>query len=66
MAAAEGLRRGALSAYTALQHTAILGWLARVSKAARNRLLADPRYLFIVVSEVLIDSGAGRFFRSHT
>jgi hypothetical protein len=26
--------------------------------AARDRLLADPRYLFIVLSEVLIDSGA--------
>ena len=57
MAAAEGLRRGALTAYAALQRNALLGCLSRAVPAARDRLLADPRYLFIVVSEVLIDSG---------
>lgn len=58
VAAAEGLRRSVLQSYAALQRSALLGWLSRAVPAARDRLLADPRYLFIVVSEVLIDSGA--------
>mmetsp|Transcript_6022 Transcript_6022/g.17239 ORF Transcript_6022/g.17239 Transcript_6022/m.17239 type:complete len:412 (+) Transcript_6022:46-1281(+) len=57
LAAAEGLRRSVLQSYAALQRNALLGWLSRLVPAARDRLLADPRYLFIVVSEVLIDSG---------
>ncbi len=42
------------------QGSAFLGWLSRKVPAARDRLLADPRYLFIVLSEVLIDSGEMR------
>lgn len=56
-AAAGGIRRSVLSSYGALQQSVLLAWISRLVPAARNRLMADPRYLFIVVSEVLIDAG---------
>jgi len=40
------------------QRSFFAGWLARTLPFLRDRMLADPRFLFIVCAEVGIDSGA--------
>jgi len=42
------------------QRSFFAGWLARTLPFLRDRMLADPRFLFIVCAEVGIDSGARR------
>ena len=41
-----------------MQRSRFGGWLARTLPFLRDRMLADPRFLFIVCAEVGIDSGA--------
>ena len=38
----------------------LTGILSRALPLVRDRLLADPRFLFLVVAEMLIDSGMGQ------
>ena len=35
----------------------LTGLLSRTLPLVRDRLLADPRFLFLVIAEMLIDSG---------
>jgi hypothetical protein len=49
-----------------LQRSLFAGWLARTLPFLRDRMLADPRFLFIVCAEVGIDSGAPSSHRLHT
>lgn len=52
-----GLRLSALNAYAAVQGTLLSGFLARSIPFFRDRILADPKFLFKVGVEVVIDSG---------
>ena len=44
-----------------MQRFAFSGWLARTVPFMRDRMLADPRFLFIVCAEVGIDAGSSPF-----
>eukprot|EP00879_Flechtneria_rotunda_P008260 GHRR01008653.1.p1 GENE.GHRR01008653.1~~GHRR01008653.1.p1 ORF type:complete len:418 (+),score=173.82 GHRR01008653.1:222-1475(+) len=56
-AKAVGLRQSALSKYLSLQSLAFTGSLMRTVPWVRDRMIADEKYLFKVLAEVLIDSG---------
>lgn len=57
-----GIRRLILSRYIALQGSAWpLGFFVRHSSMLRNRMLADPSFLFKVGTEVVIDSCCATF-----
>lgn len=43
--------------YITLQGTGLAAWCASQSTLVRDRLLADPNYLFKCLVEVIIDSG---------
>lgn len=53
-----GLRSTAFSKYVALQGLGFTAALSRRFPAIRDRLIADDKFLFKVVAEILIDSGA--------
>lgn len=53
-----GLRASALNAYIAMQGIFFTGFILRTLPYFRDRILADPLFLFKVGAEVLIDSGA--------
>lgn len=57
IAKSSGLRASALSAYLALQGKGLAGLLARHVPWVRNRLMADHRFLFVVLAECAIDTG---------
>ena len=58
-AAGDGLRSVALESYISVLTAggAAVALLAKLTPIIRNRLLADPRFLFKVGVEVLIDTG---------
>lgn len=62
-AKAMGLRLSALNAFAALRGGAIAGMLMRAAPWVRDRLIADDKFLFKVVAEVVIDTGARRHQR---
>jgi hypothetical protein len=45
------------SAAAATQNSLFVSWLAKALPAARDRLIADPRFLFKAAAELMIDSG---------
>lgn len=57
IAKAYGLRYSALTAYATLQGMAVVGGLVKAFPFVRDRLIADPKYLFKCAAEVVIDSG---------
>ncbi len=57
IAANGGLRKSVLLNYITLQGTGLAAWFAAQSTLIRDRLLADPNYLFKCIVEVIIDSG---------
>lgn len=59
-ARAVGLRSSAFSKYVALQGLGLSAALARRFPAVRDRLIADDKFMFKVVAEILIDSGEAR------
>ncbi|XP_050368348.1 protein RETICULATA-RELATED 1, chloroplastic [Argentina anserina] len=57
-----GLRKEFLLRYLALQGSAWpLGWLMKYCSMLRNRMLADPSFLFKVGTEIVIDSCCATF-----
>lgn len=59
VAAAGGLRASSLEHYAALlKGNPFTAWLARTVPAFRDRLIADRMFLFKVLAEVAIDTGA--------
>ncbi|KAA8550245.1 hypothetical protein F0562_001929 [Nyssa sinensis] len=56
-----GLRRLILTRYLDLQGSAWLGFLMKYCTMLRNRMLADPSFLFKVGTEVVIDSCCATF-----
>ena len=58
-AAAGGLRSSVLAAYAQiLSGSALTRWLAQAVPAFRDRLIADRLFMFKILAEVAIDSGA--------
>eukprot|EP00210_Caulerpa_lentillifera_P008522 g8129.t1 len=56
-AASSGIRASTLRKFLSLQSLISVGLLVRVFPWIRDRLIADPAYLFKVFTEVIIDSG---------
>jgi len=57
IASAEGLKASALALYLKLQSIAGVGILVQKFPWIRDRMIADPNFLFKVFAEVAIDSG---------
>lgn len=56
-----GIRELILRRYLDLQGSAVLGFLTRSCAMLRNRMLADPAFLFKIGTEIVIDSCCATF-----